>query len=113
METFNINIGGKSYELKYTTRAICSLEKQLGYSVLSSEFLELKGIEKALVMLWAGLLPNHNMTLDDVYLLFDDLPGSEILSCIPVINKAFNYFWGIGEEVTTQPKPQEKKTKKR
>ena len=107
MNIFKVTLGDIEREVKFTTRALCRLEQELGYSVLSSEFLSDRTIARVVKTLWAGLLhQNKDLTIDDIFELID-LSGTNILQIMPVITQAFNHYWGID---SAEEEKEEKKT---
>ncbi len=110
MQNFSITLNGNSYELKFTLRAIRRLEQNLGYSVLSSEFLTDRRIDRLVKMLWAGLLhADSTLSIEDLTDMIDN-SGAEVLRTLPVVNDAFNHFWGVSEDKPSDAEPEEKKT---
>lgn len=100
MNTMNLNINGKEYRLKLTTRGMVELEGRLGVNPLAI-FGEdrLPKIGDMMLIFHAALQPyNHGISLNDAYSLFDAFldEGKTLMDFVNVLMDIFRVSGLIG-----------------
>ena len=90
MMYIDFTAGGKEYKLRLNTRAIITLEKQLGMNPLAifGNGDTMPTITTLVTILHASLQQyQHNITLDDAYDIFDNYlaDGNTMTDFIPVV----------------------------
>ncbi|MGR3220738.1 MAG: hypothetical protein ACUZ8H_13115 [Candidatus Anammoxibacter sp.] len=100
MKSFEIKLD-KARKLVYNNRALYELEDKVGMPImlLFQDQNKLSSIRTISILIWAGLLKEYNLTLDEV---IDIIPPEKTKENIVIVIRALGIALGVTDEAVDE-----------